>query len=108
MTAEPVTDTAGSIVDGVDVEKLAAVVVGCPAVDAPVEGPPAMAVTYLPRRRVTGIRIEDDVVTIQVRLRWGSTVKTLAGEVWAAARPLTGARRVDIVVADISEPATGG
>ena len=107
MTAQPMSDVDATI-DGVDVDRLAAAAEDCPAVDALVDGPPTMAATYLPRRRVTGIRIEDDVVTIQVRLRWGSTVKTLAGEVWAAARPLTGARRVDIVVADISEPATGG
>ncbi|GAA1882321.1 hypothetical protein [Asanoa iriomotensis] len=106
MTAEPMTE-ADATVDGVDVDKLAAVVEDCPAVDALVEGPPAMAATYLPRRRVTGIRIEGDVVTTQVRLRYGSTVGQLARQVWAAATPLAGPRRVDIVVADITDPRSG-
>ncbi|GIF62697.1 hypothetical protein Ais01nite_07320 [Asanoa ishikariensis] len=97
-----------AMVDGVDIDKLAAAAEDCPAVDALVEGPPAMAATYLPRRRVTGIRIEDDVVTIQVRLRWESTVGQLARQVWSAVRPLAGGHRVDIVVADITAPATGG
>ncbi|SNS67776.1 hypothetical protein SAMN05421812_101372 [Asanoa hainanensis] len=101
MSVQATTDAT---VDGVDVDKIAAAAQDCPAVDALVEGPPAMAATYLPRRRVTGIRIEDDVVTIQVRLRWGSTVGQLAQQVWAAVRPLAGGHRVDIVVADI----TGG
>jgi hypothetical protein len=40
MTAEPVTDTAESIVDGVDVDLIAAAVQDCPAVDALVPRPP--------------------------------------------------------------------
>jgi hypothetical protein len=107
MTTEPTRNAAESTVDGVDVEKLAAAVEGCPAVAMPVEGPPAMAATYLPGRRVAGIRIDGDVVTVQVRLRFGSTVGQLARQVWSVAGPLAGPRRVDIVVADISEPATG-
>ncbi|MEV4534159.1 hypothetical protein AB0J82_10040 [Asanoa sp. NPDC049518] len=95
---------ADATVDGVDIDRVAAAAEDCPAVDALVEGPPAMAATYLPRRRVTGIRIEDDVVTVQVRLRWGSTVGQLAQQVWSAVRPLAGRHRVDIVVADIAEP----
>jgi len=96
-----------AMVDGVDIDRLAAAAEDCPAVDALVEGPPAMAATYLPRRRVSGIRIEDGVLTIQARLRWGSTVGQLAREVWSAVLPLAGKNRVDIVVADITEPATG-
>jgi hypothetical protein len=94
-------------VDGVDVDRLAAAVEDCPAVDALVDGPPDWAATYLPRRRISGIRIEGDAVTTQVRLRYGSTVGQLARQVWRAATPLAGPRRVDIVVADISEPHTG-
>lgn len=106
MTAA--TTDVDAMVDGVDIDRVAAAAQDCPAVDALVEGPPAMAATYLPRRRVSGIRIEDDVMTIQVRLRWGSTVEQLARQVWPAVLPLAGGHRVDIVVADITEPATGG
>jgi hypothetical protein len=106
MTAS--TTDVDATVDGVDIDRVVAAAEDCPAVDALVEGPPAMAATYLPRRRVTGIRIEDGVVTIQVRLRWGSTVGELARQVWSAVLPLAGRNRVDIVVADITEPATSG
>lgn len=107
MTAQQATEVDATV-DGVDIDQVAAAVQDCPAVDALVEGPPAMAATYLPRRRVTGIRIEGDVVTIQVRLRWGSTVGQLARQVWRSVSPLAGSHRVDIVVADITAPATGG
>ncbi|HTF08110.1 MAG TPA: hypothetical protein VK659_08065 [Asanoa sp.] len=107
MTAQPAIEVDATV-DGVDVDLIAAAVQDCPAVDALVAGPPAMAATYLPRRRVTGIRIEDDVVTVQVRLRWGSTVGQLARQVWRAVRPHAGRHRVDIVIAEITDPATGG
>ncbi|GIF78088.1 hypothetical protein [Asanoa siamensis] len=106
MSAQPLTE-ADATVDGVDVARLAAAVEDCPAVDALVEGAPEYAATYLPRRRITGIRIEGDAVTAQVRLRYGSTVGQLAQQVRRAAKPLAGSHRVDIVVADISEPHTG-
>src|ERR1044072_8249294 len=107
MTAAPMTGT-DAMADRVAVDRVAAAAEDCPAVAALVDGPPAMAATYLPRRRVTGIRIEDNVVTIQVRLRWEPTVGRLAGQVGSAVRPLAGGHRVDIVVADITEPATRG
>lgn len=107
MTTQPVAE-ADTTVDGVDVDRLAATVESCPAVDALVDGPPAGAATYLPRRRINGIRIDGDVVTTQVRLRFGSTVGQLAQQVRRAAAPLVGPHRVDIVVADISDPPTGG
>ena len=61
-------DTA--IVEGVDVDALAAAVRSCPAVDDLDGGPLGTVATYLPGRRVPGIRIGADRASIQVRGKW--------------------------------------
>lgn len=96
-------DTA--IVEGVDVDALAAAVRSCPAVDDLDGGPLGTVATYLPGRRVPGIRIGADRASIQVRGKWDVPIRELAGQVLAAVAPLTGGRTIDILVADVAEPA---
>jgi len=102
-----VAQAGDAVAEGVDIDAVAAAVEGCPSVDALVGGPPAMAATYLPGRRVEGVRVDGDTVTVQVSLCYGSTVARLAREVQRAVSGLVTPRRVDIVVADVSEPSTG-
>jgi len=92
-----------AVVDGVDVDAVAAAVRRCGSVGGLVDGPPAMAATYLPGRRVDGVRVDGETVIIQVSIRPESTVARLAREVGAAVSRLVPTRRVDIVVADVSE-----
>ncbi|WP_375490174.1 Asp23/Gls24 family envelope stress response protein [uncultured Jatrophihabitans sp.] len=91
-------------VDGVDVEAVAAAVRGCHAVADLAEGALGSVVSYLPGRRVVGVRVDRDHVDVQVQAQWGVPVPELAAQVRAAAGPLAAGRRIDIVVADVADP----
>lgn len=95
-----------AVVDGVDLDAVAAAARNCAAVDDLCPGPWGGVVTYLPGRQVRGVRVASDHVVISVRGRWGVPASKLAGQVRAAVTRLVGGRRIDIVVADLTE-ATG-
>jgi hypothetical protein len=94
-----------AVVDGVDVDAVAAAVRGCPAVEDLHAGDLWRATTYLPGRRVEGVRVDRQVVAVQVRARWGVDVFEIAGQVRRALAPLVAGRRIDVVVADVGLPA---
>jgi hypothetical protein len=96
---------APAVVDGVDVDAVAVAARGCAAVDDLCSGPWGGVVSYLPGRQVAGVRVASGHLVISVRSRWGVPVNELASQVRAAVRPLAAPRRVDIVVADLTEPA---
>ena len=93
-----------AVVDGVDLDAVAAAARGCAAVDDLCPGPWGGVVSYLPGREVAGVRVTHDHVVISVRGRWGVPVSELAGQVRVAVTGLAGPRRVDVVVADLAEP----
>jgi|HubBroStandDraft_3_1064219.scaffolds.fasta_scaffold141825_1 hypothetical protein len=95
-----------AVVDGVDLDAVATAARSCAAVDDLCPGPWGGVVTYLPGRQVPGVRVDSDHVVISVRGRWGVPASELAGQVRAAVTRLVGGRRVDLVVADLTE-ATG-
>ena len=92
-----------AVIDGVDLDAVAAAARGCPAVDDLCSGSWGGVVSYLPGREVAGVRVTHDHVVISVRGRWGVPVIELAGQVRAAVTGLVGPRRVDVVVADLAE-----
>jgi hypothetical protein len=94
-----------AVVDGVDLDAVAAAARGCAAVDDLCPGPWGGVVSYLPRRQVAGVRVASDHVVISVRGRWGVPAGELASQVRAAVTRLVAPRRVDIVVADLADPA---
>ena len=94
-----------AVVDGVDLDAVAAAARGCAAVDDLCPGSWGGVVSYLPGREVAGVRVTHDHVVISVRGRWGVPVSEMAGQVRAAVTGLAGPRRVDVVVADLAEPA---
>lgn len=98
------TDPATQLVDGVDVDAVAAAVRACPGVDDLAAGPRGSAASYLPGRTVAGIAVTAQRVTVQVRSQWGVPVSQVAPQVRAAVSTLVGGRVVDIVVADIADP----
>lgn len=58
--------------------------------------------TFLPGRRVAGVRIAEDVCEVAVVLRLGgSPLPQMAEQVRRAVTPLAGGRRVDVVIADV-------
>ena len=93
---------APAVVDGVDLDAVAAAACGCPAVDDLSAGGWGGVVSYLPGRQVAGVRIASDHVVISVRGRWGIPVSEMARQVRAVVGPLVAPRRVDLVVADLA------
>ncbi|WP_290862694.1 hypothetical protein [Hamadaea sp.] len=90
---------------GVDVDAIAAAVSRCPGVVDLYGGSPGEVATYLPGRRVAGVRIGDTAIEVQIRTSWGSPVPEVGAVVRAAVAPLAGGRRVDVLVADlVGEP----
>lgn len=105
MTFGPDTAMAGdAVIDGVDVDAVAARVRACTGVAALDGGPSGETGTYLPGRIVPGVVVSGGRVMVQIRMRWGIPVPDLAVLICAALVPLTGARPVDVVIADIDDP----
>lgn len=99
----PVTRTVAADLPlhDVDPDVVAGLVLACPAVAGLSGGAFGSAATYLPGRRVTGIRLAADSVEVHPVLRYGATVTELARQVRGALAGLVGARTVDIVVEDV-------
>jgi hypothetical protein len=90
-----------AVVNGVDVDAVAAAVESCPGVEQLRGGPPQWTATYLPGRRVEGVRTERRIVVVQVRARWGVPAADLAAQIRGAIAPLAAGRRIEIVLADV-------
>jgi hypothetical protein len=105
MTVPPADSASGSaVIDGIDVDAVAAAVRGCPGVSGLDGGPFSGVASYLPGRKVEGIVVRDGRVIVQVRSRWAVPVPELAAVITAMLVPLTGNRPVDLVIADIDDP----
>jgi hypothetical protein len=93
-----------AIIDGVDVDAVAAAVRGCAGVSGLDGGQFGEAATYLPGRTVEGVLVTGGRVRVQVRSRWGIQAPSLATLITTALAPLTAPRPVDVVIADIDDP----
>jgi hypothetical protein len=95
---------APQTVEDVDVDALAGLIGAGPSV-ARLGGPwPGAAATYLPGRRVPGLRIAPDRVGVEVVARWGYPVADVVAEIRRAAATVVPGRRVDVTVADVELP----
>ena len=103
MTPQELMPAAG-LVDGVDVDAVAAVVASCPGVSALDGGRFGEVASYLPGRVIQGVAVDGGRVRVQVRSRWDVPVTDLAAGITAALAPLAGSRPVDVAVADIDDP----
>jgi hypothetical protein len=101
MSTAPVASVA--LIDGVDVDAVAAAVTACPGVSALFGGRGDAIASYLPGRRVPGVEVTPTTVTIHVRSRWGISAPQLLTEVAAATSPLRHGKRLQVVVADIDD-----
>ncbi len=95
-------DTA--IIDGVNVDAVAAAVRSCPGVSGLDGGQFSPVASYLPGRTVEGVEVSGGRVTVQVRAQWAVPVPALAARITVVLAPLTGNRPVDVVVNDIDDP----
>lgn len=98
-----------AVIDGVDVDAVAAVVANCATVARLSGGLLGEAATYLPGRRVPGVVVRSAAggrVELQVRVvgRYGPTMAEIAAEVSTAARWVaTRAARVEVVIDDLDD-----
>jgi hypothetical protein len=93
-----------AIIDGIDVDAVAAAVQACPGVSGLDGGQYGEATTYLPGRAVRGLVVSGGRVLVQVRSAWGTEAPLLAAAITGALAPLTGNRPVDVAIADIDDP----
>lgn len=92
--------------DEATADRVAAAVTGCPGVARLADpGLAGQLATYLPGRRVIGVRAGADGLEVAVVARWGVAIPGLASAVRAAVRPIVGPVRVDVHVVDVEEPA---
>ena len=85
-------------------ELLVPLVQACPAVVALHGGPFGEVATYLPGRRVRGVRVTEEEVDIHVVGRYPATVTEIATQVRAALADHIGDRALHIRVEDLAVP----
>jgi hypothetical protein len=93
-----------SIVDGIDVDAVAAAVRACAGVSGLDGGRYGEVTTYLPGRAVPGVIVGCGRIRVQVRSAWGTAAPLLAAVITTALAPLTGNRPIDVAIADIDDP----
>ena len=91
-----------------DPDAIAAAVTACSTVAGLSGGVAGEVATYLPGRRVTGLRIDDATVTVHVVGRFGPTMTEISNEVTRAVTPLAGGRQVGVVIEDLLIPGADG
>ena len=104
----PPGSSVAAVIDGVNVDAVAAAVQACPGVSGLDGGRFGEVASYLPGRRVQGVAVRKDSVTAQVRTRWAVSAADLLSQITAVLTPLIGGRRVEVVVADIDDPPPAG
>jgi hypothetical protein len=95
---------AAALVDGVDVDAVAAAVRSCPAVSDLFAGRLDEIGSYLPGRRVPGVVVDAQSLTLHVRCRWGIPAATVLDQVAGAVRNLRHGHQLRLVLADIDDP----
>jgi hypothetical protein len=96
-------DLRPAVVDGVDVDAVAAAVRRCAAVEDLCAGTWGGVVSYLPGRQVPGVRVAGAQVVISVRGGWGFPAAEIGRQIRAAVAALAGSRQVDVIVADVAD-----
>ena len=88
----------------VDPDAVVAAASSCPSVAGMSAGTVGQVATYLPGRRVPGVRISDDGIEVHVVARWGVLLPQLGEEVRGAVSPLSEGRPVSVYIDDIEIP----
>ena len=91
----------------VDPDVVAAVVAACPGVARLSAGPVGEVATYLPGRRVAGVRVRPDAVEVHVVGWYGPAAAEIAGQVRVAVRTVAGPLPVDVVIDDLDVGGAG-
>jgi hypothetical protein len=104
MTVAAAVRVEAALIDGVDADAVASATRGCPDVEDLCAGSLGDVATYLPGRRLPGVRIDREAVLVQVRSRWNTPAATVAREIRAAVAGLAPGRRIDVTIAEVGDP----
>lgn len=86
-------------------DEVAAAVASCASVVRLVaDGAGAAVATYLPGRRVEGVRLTQDGVEVSVVARWAPSIPAAAEEIRTAVRRVVGDTPVLVRIADLEVP----
>lgn len=88
----------------VDPDAVAAAALSCPGVARMSSGVVGEVGTYLPGRRVVGVRVADGEVEVHIVARWGRPVTEVADAVHQAVGAVTGGMPSSVFVEDIELP----
>lgn len=88
----------------VDIEAVATATTSCPSVERLSSGALSEIATYLPGRRVIGVRARDEELEVHVVGKWPVPLPLVADEVRAAVTPLSEGLPVGIYIDDIDVP----
>ncbi len=110
-TPVPVNDAAvavpfasGGIVEGIDVDALHDAVLAYPGVAGLGSRLPGALATYLPGRRVMGIRVSADLIELEVRTRSDAAALQVGAALQADLKQQAAGRRIDVTIVDIELP----
>lgn len=92
----------------VDPDLIASTTLACPSVASLAGGAAGEVATYLPGRRVVGVRITEDEVEVHVQARWGTVLPDVGKEVRGALNPLAQGRSVAVYIDDVETPSGDG
>jgi hypothetical protein len=87
-----------------DLEAVAAAALACPLIADLTGGRFGEVATYLPGRRILGVRELDGNVEVHVVARWGTPLPEVADVLRAAVTPHAGGLPVGVFVEDIELP----
>jgi len=88
----------------VDPEAVAAAVLRIPSVRGLFPGGAVEIATYLPGKRVPGVRVREDEIEVHVVARWGASLPEVAEEVKRSVAPIAGRLPVAVHVDDVETP----
>ncbi len=92
---------------GPDLDAVAAAVSGCPLVAGMSGGRFGEVATYLPGRRLVGVRLQGEELELHVVARWGTPLPDVADAVRRAVAGVAGGRPVTVYIEDIEVPEAG-
>lgn len=98
---------ARSAGEQLDPDAVSAAALSCPDVAALSGGIAGEVATYLPGRRVPGVRLTEDEVEIHIVARWDTNLPEVADAVRRAVKAVTGGMRTSVYVEDIEVPDEG-
>lgn len=89
----------------VDPDALAAAALSCPDVAGMGTGALGEIATYLPGRRIRGLRLTADGVEVHVVGVYGPSIAQIVEQVTAALTPLVAGQPLSVYVDDLADPA---